>query len=309
MIDSLLIIARQVVILFVLMGAGVLMRKTRILQEDTIGGIVNILLVVVTPCLVVDVFRRPFDSSMLMGLGFAFVLAAFVHLALIAFARLVIRHSDEDVRKPLLLSVVFSNCGFMGVPLEQAVLGEIGVFYGVIYIVVSNLFMWSWGLVTMEKGGRDFSLKTVVNPGTVGVALGLLVFCLSLNLPDVIGVPMHHMANLNTPLAMIVIGYGLAGVDFRKVIRIRSIYVTTFVRLIACPFLAIAVIYPFRQTLDRNLVLSTVIAASAPVGATVPMFANMFKRNVDVSVSVVSETTLLSVVTMPIVIAFAIGFL
>ena len=149
----------------------------------------------------------------------------------------------------------------------------------------------------------------IVNPGTVGLALGAPLFFLSVKLPEVIAVPVHHMANLNTPLAMIVIGYALAGAEFGKVLRTGAVYVATVVRLVACPLLAIVALYPFRTVLDRNMMLAMVIAASAPVAAMVSMFATKFRRDVDVSVAVVSGTTLLSILTMPVVIALAMSVL
>ena len=307
MIGNFLIVAQQVAILFVLMGFGAVMRRRGFFKDNAIDGIVNVLLLVVTPCLIVDVFQRPFDPSMLKGLGVAFALAVLIHVVLIVLSRFVVRHRDENVRRPLRLAAVFSNAGFMGIPLEQAILGDAGVFYGVVYIVVFNLFMWSWGLKTMSGGMNR--LKMWVNPGTVGLALGAPLFFLSVKLPAVIGVPVHHMANLNTPLAMIVIGYALAGAEFGKVLRTGSVYVATAVRLVACPLLAIAALYPFRAALDRNMMLAMVIAASAPVAAMVSMFAAKFGRDVDVSVAVVSGTTLLSILTMPVVIALAMAVL
>ena len=314
MIGNFLIVAQQVAILFVLMGFGAAMRKAGLFRENAVDGLVNVLLLVVTPCLIVDVFQRPFDPSMLKGLGLGFAIASLAHVVLIVLSKLVVRHRDESVRRPLLLAAVFSNAGFMGIPLEQAVLGGEGVFYGVVYVVVFNLFMWSWGLRTMcaagnREQGRGNRAKMIVNPGTVGIALGLPLFFCSVKLPAVIGVPVHHMANLNTPLAMIVIGYALAGTAFGKVLRLSAVYVATFLRLVVCPLLVIAALYPFRQTLDRNMMLAMVIAASAPVAAMVSMFAQKYGRDVDVSVAVVSGTTLLSILTMPVVIALAMAVL
>ena len=301
--ENFLIVAQQVAILFVLMGLGAAMRRLGFFRENAIDGLVNILILVVTPCLIVDAFQRPFDPSKLKGLGIAFLAAAFAHVALIVLALLAVRHRDENVRRPLMLAAVFSNAGFMGIPLEQAVLGEDGVFYGIVYVVVFNLFMWSWGLKTMSGGMNR--LKMWVNPGTVGLAIGLPVFFLSVRLPAIIGVPVRHMANLNTPLAMIVIGYCLAGTEFGKVLRTGAVHVAALLRLVVCPFLVIAALYPFRHALDRSLMLALAVAASAPVAAMVSMFAAKYRRNVDVSVAVVSGTTLLSIFTMPVVIAFA----
>ena len=108
---------------------------------------------------------------------------------------------------------------------------------------------------------------------------------------------------------MIVIGYALAGAEFGKVVRTGAVYVATLVRLVVCPLLVIAALYPFRHALDRNMMFAMTVAASAPVAAMVSMFAQKFGRDVDVSVAVVSGTTLLSILTMPVVIALAMGVL
>ena len=311
MIDNFLIVAQQVAILFVLMGFGAVMRWAKFFQDNAIEGFVNVLILVVTPCLIVDVFQRPFDSSMLKGLGCAFALAALIHVVLIVLSKVAVRHPNENVRRPLRLAAVFSNAGFMGIPLEQAVLGDVGVFYGIVYVVVFNLFIWSWGYGTMQNASalstrhQALSTKMWVNPGTVGIALGSPLFFCSTKLPEVIAVPIHHMANLNTPLAMIVIGYALAGAEFGRVVRTGAVYIAALVRLVVCPILMIAVLYPFRSAFDRNMMLALTVAASAPVAAMVSMFAAKYRRDVDVSVAVVSGTTLLSIFTMPVVIAFA----
>ena len=324
MTDNFLTVAQQVAILFVLIGTGAALRKLKVIPEHAIQGLVNLLILVVTPCLIVDVFQRPFDPAMLRGLFLTFAVAVFAHLAVIAVATLAVRHADEDVVRPLRMAAVFSNAGFMGIPLEQALLGDRGVFYGAVYIVVFNLFMWSWGVGRMKneelrvkshaEGGRILNssflnLHSIVNPGTVGIACGLPLFFFSVRLPAVVGVPVHEIAALNTPVAMIIIGYCLVGAKLGRVARMPCVYVATALRLLVCPLLMIAVLHPFRHLLDRNMTLAVVIAASAPVAAMVSMFAAKFGRDVDVSVAVVSGSTLLSVLTMPIIIAFAMNVL
>ena len=314
--DNFLIVAGQVAILFALMAVGAVLRKVKLLTDASVEGMVNLLILIVTPCLIVDVFQRPFSPSMLRGLLIAFAIAVAGHLVVIAATYLFVRHPDENVCRPMRLAAVFSNAGFMGLPLEQAVLGDAGVFYGVVYIVVFNLFMWSWGHSVMKNEGERIShpsslipLRSLVNPGTVGIAFGLPLFFLSAKLPSFVGTPVHLLAGLNTPLAMIVIGYGLAGAKLGRAVRTPVLHVAAFIRLVAYPLLVVAAMYPFRHELDRNMMLAITIAASAPVAAMVSMFATLFKRDVDTSVAVVSGTTLLSILTMPPVIALAMSVL
>ena len=321
--DNVLIVAEQVAILFVLIGCGAVLRKTRVLTENAVGGLVNLLVLIVTPCLIVDVFQRPYDPAMLRGLAIAFAIAALGHVVAIALAFALVRHRDENVRRPLLLAAVFSNAGFMGIPLEQAILGDRGVFFGAVYIVVFNLFMWSWGYNIMKKEevrskkdgeGKPLTsnllpFTSLLNPGTVGITLGLPLFFLSVKLPAPIAVPIHQVANLNTPLAMIIIGFCLMDAKLGRVVRLGGVYAATAIRLVVYPLLVVAAMYPFRHVLDRDMMLATTIAASAPVAAMVSMFAAKFGRDVDAAVAVVSGTTLVSVVTMPAVIALAMSVL
>ena len=310
--ENLLTVFRQVAVLFVLMGAGFAARRMKLLGDAAVEGCANLLMMLVTPCVIVDCFQRPFDQAMLGGLAIAFLIASIGHIAAIAAVPFIVRHRNDDTRRTLLIAAVFSNAGFMGIPLEQSILGDEGVFYGVVYVVVFNLFMWSWGLKTMRNdgaGGRAGLRKIIVNPGTIGLALGLPLFLSSTSLPSAVALPVRHMANLNTPLAMIVVGYSLAGAKLGRVARMPSAYAAAFVRLVAYPVVLIAAMYPFRAHLDREMMLALAIAGAAPVAAMVSMFAVKFKRDIDVSVAVVSATTLVSVVTIPIVVAFAMAVL
>ena len=108
---------------------------------------------------------------------------------------------------------------------------------------------------------------------------------------------------------MLVIGFYLAGADFRRVIRLPAAYFASAVRLLVFPLAMVAALYPLRAHFPREMMLALVVAASAPVAAMVSMFASKFGRDVDLSVGLVSGTTLLSILTMPPVIAFAMSVL
>ena len=309
--QNLATVAAQVGVLFALMAVGAVCRRVRLVDEASVKGIVNVLLLVVTPSLIIDSFQRPFDSSMMHGFFWAFAIAVSAHVAIILFARLFSRGDDRS-RPVLRLAMVFSNAGFMGIPLEQAILGAEGVFYGIVYVVVFNFFMWSWGLYEMKfkVGFRAKDLRPmIVNPGTVGIAIGLPLFFASVSLPAILKTPISLLAGLNTPLAMLVIGFYLAGANFRRVVRMPSAYLAAAVRLVVFPLALLALLYPLRSHFPREMMLALVTAASAPVAAMVSMFASKFSRDVDLSVGLVSGTTLLSIITMPPVIALAMEVL
>ena len=201
--ENLIAVARQVAVLFALIGVGAAARWTGILKDAAAEGLVDLLVIVVTPCVIANSFVRPFEPSMAGGLAAAFAIAFAAHVAAIFLAKALVRKGAADTRCVLRMTVVFSTAGFMGIPLEQAIIGADGVFYGSAYIVAFNLFMWTWGLREMQgdRGGVGMR-RILVNPGTVGLAAGLPVFLLSIPLPAVVSAPLGHMADLNTPLVL-----------------------------------------------------------------------------------------------------------
>jgi len=313
-VENFLVVARQVAIFYLLIGAGVACCRFRLIEDVALRSLVNILVVLVTPAVVIDSFHRPFDLTMLHQLGLAVVVATAAHLVGIAIAYLAFR-GDERTLPVLRDATVFSNVGFMGIPLEYALLGPTGVFYGTVYLAVFNVFVWSWGLRQMRKGGSDGACvwrqlaQMFVNPGTIGIVLGVPLFLFSVTLPEVIGTPVRMLSNLNTPLAMLVIGFYLGKADLRSFLRIPAVHAVAFVRLVAFPLIVLGGLWVFRSYLDRTMALAAVTAASAPVAAIVTMFSAKYGRAVDMSVGLVSGTTVLSTVTMPIVIAFAMKVL
>lgn len=306
-------VARQVFVLFALIGAGALMRKRGLINEAAASGIVNVLIIAVTPCLIIEVFQRPFNAAMLRELGIAFIIAFCAHIAIIIASSLMWRRKD-DSSCVLRLATVFSNAGFMGIPLEQAIFGDIGVFYGITYVATFNFIIWSWGLAVMKKRSGDGTMASnwkimVLNPGTVGLSTGLALFILRIKLPGMIATPISMMASMNTPLAMIAIGYYLAGANLGAVMRSYSAYVASLARLVIYPLALVAALYPLRGILEREMMLALVTAASAPVAAMVAMFSAKFDRDTDLAVGLVSGTTLLSMLTMPAAIAIAMAVL
>ena len=312
MITSFLLVSQQVFVLFALMAVGYACNRRRLLDERAVKGLAEVLMQLVTPCLIVHVFQRPYESRLLAGLGWAFALAVGAHVLGIVAAHLV-RPRDGACRSVLRYAVIFSNAGFMGLPLEQALLGDMGVFYGAVYVVVFNLLCWSYGLVVMCGSLRDVRLRSLfVNPGTVGIACGLPLFLLSVRLPPMVGLPVKMLADVNTPLAMIVIGWYLAAADFRPLLRTGAAYLAVVLRLGAIPLAVLGGLYGvsrFAAGLDRTMLLAIVASASAPSAALTTMLATRYGRDIPVSVGVVAGTTLLSAATMPAVVGLAMWLL
>ena len=311
MLDNLLLVSKQVGVLFVLMTVGCLCNRCRLLNAVAIKGVTGLLMLIVTPCVIIHSFiHQTFSPDLLGDLGWALAVAVFAHV--IGSAIAIICLHDRDARREgvLRFAAIFSNAGFMGLPLEYAILGADGVFFGAIYVVVFNLVCWTWGVAVMCRGAKATNLRSIlVNPGTVGVALGLPFFLFSVNPPEVVGRPIQMLADLNTPLAMIMVGWYLAEADLRPVLCRGAVYGVAALRLLVVPLAVIGALVGLRAcvpTLNPVMAVAIATAASAPVAALTTVIAVRFDRDVTTATGLVSGTTLLSILTMPPIVGFAL---
>ena len=311
MLDSLSLVSKQVGVLFALMVVGFLCNRRKLLNAVAIKGVTELLVLIVTPCVIVHSFiQQKFAPSLLGDLGWALAMSVFAHVVGAAIAFLCLHDRNPNRGGVLRFATIFSNAGFMGIPLEYALLGADGVFFGAMYVVVFNLVCWSLGVAVMCRGMKNVGLRALfVNAGTVGVALGLPFFLFSLKLPEVVGRPVAMLADLNTPLAMIMVGWYLAETDFRPVLRCGAAYGVAALRLVAVPLVVIAAFVGVRACVPAlNPVMAVAIstAAAAPTAALTTVIAARYDKDVSTATSLVSGTTLLSILTMPPIVGFAL---
>lgn len=297
-------IAQQVLVLFILIGVGFACGKKGILTDASSKKITDIVLYVVTPCVMISAFQREFSMELLGNILITALCAAASIVATIFISKLVFHDKNEARKKVLQFSSIFSNCGFMSLPLQKAILGDDGWFYGSIFVAIFNVIVWSYGLVMMSGDKKQMSVKKLAfNPGIVGVLIALILFVLRIKLPYIISQPVDYLAALNTPLPMLIIGFYLSQADLKKAFTDAGAYLAMAVRLVVVPLLTMTVMWLLK--VDSTIMIACVIASSAPTAATTTMFAAKYDRDVELSVSIVASTTLVSIITMPIIVALA----
>ena len=301
MLGSFIDVGTQVLVLFVLIAVGAVLTKCGMITEQGSRTMTDVVLYAVTPCVIVNAFQREYEPRMLGGLLTA-LLAAFLSLGFsVLLAELMYRKKDVDRGVVLKFSLVFSNCGFMALPLQQAILGDDGVFYGAAYVAMFNIFMWTYGLLRMS-GKRELkaALKAVVNPGIIGTIVGIILFAFSIKLPTVLASSVSFLAALNTPVPMLVIGYHLVHANLRRVLTDKDAYIAMLFRLVLIPLAVMGVMILLR--VDPVITTATVIAVSAPVAAFTTMMSTKYGHDTELSAGIVSASALFSLLTMPLVV-------
>jgi predicted permease len=291
----------QVVVLMILMFLGVIIAKTKLVGDTGIKNITDLVLTFVAPCVIIKSFIREFDVAVLKNLLFSFLIAILAHILFIVLGFVFVHSKDKVAERVLRFGIIFSNCGFMSLPLQQALLGDEGVFYCSSYITIFQIFIWTYGVFLMSGDKKNLTAKKIVlNPGIIAFLIGFIIFVLSIPVPSVIKQPIEYMAALNTPLPMIIIGYHLASSNVMRVFKSFASVLSILLRLLILPFVAVGIMC--LCGIKGAILISSAISFCAPVGAMTTMFASRFNADTELSVSFVSVTTLLSVITMPIVI-------
>lgn len=301
MLENFLTVGQQVLILFILVLIGFVLGKRGVMNDA--GGRIcsDLAMFLATPCVIITSFQREYSDAVLKSLLIALLVAFALHAVMIGIAHLVYRKGDARTRV-YRAATALSNAGFMGLPLQQAVLGDEGVLYGAAYVVAMTVTLWSYGLLLMDKSERKVPIRKIVfSPGMIGLFVGFLLFVCRVTLPDLIAVPVKHLGNLNTPLPMLFAGFYLSKIDIKKALRQWSDYGALAMRLVVVPTVCIGLMYVCG--LRGVMLISMSIALTAPVAVAVAMFADRYRQDAKTAVNLVALSTLFSVVTMPLIVA------
>ena len=303
-LTNFLSIGRQVLVLFILISIGFLCGKKGLINENAAKKMTDIVLYVVTPCVMISAFQKEFSGDTAIKILIAAAAAIVILVFSTLLARLVIRDKNESRKKVLQFSVIFSNCGFMSLPLQKELLGEDGWFYGSIFVAVFNIFVWTYGLLDMSGDKKQLSIKKIVfNPGIMGAAVAIILFVCRIKLPEIVIQPVTHLANLNTPVPMLIIGFYLSRAKLKDAVSDVGTYIAMSLRLVIIPVIVTFIMALLK--LDKTMMIAFVIACSAPTAASTTMFAAKFNRDVELSVGVVAASTILSIITMPLIVSLA----
>lgn len=295
------ILLQQTIIMFALMLLGLLLSRRGMITEQGSRDLSNVLLYAVIPCVILRSYMSEFSMEKLRAMGLSALIAVIAFAASIAVAYLTCgtRHRIEN------FAVAFGNAGFIGIPLVTAVFGSEAAFYVVSFSTFANLLQWTYGIVIISGKKETMNLRMVfVNPVFISMVIGIALFVLQPALPTVVTGTIGYIADGNTVLAMIILGYYLSKVQLRGLFADVRLYLFSALRLLVVPAVTILVFLPFPFA-RGEIALITLIAAATPIASSTAIFAQKFDQDYRRAVSYVCLSTFLSVATLPLVMLFA----
>ena len=301
--------ATQVAIMFGLMAVGWVAYRVKWLGAEALRGLTNLLLFLVAPAVIIQAFQRPFDTARLRSIGIVFVIDLVAFAITIAVARALMNRRlvpDHAMRVALQFGTVYSNAGFIGIPLTQALLGSDGVFYAVTYIAAYTVYVWTHGISLFGHEHVRPSMKirrVLFNPGIISILIALPLYILSVHIPSPASDVVGYLAVMNTPLSMIVVGVNLAAFSLRTIFSDKFVWLGTLARNIIVPALFI-VLLGFLP-IDPVARMAILISVSTPVGAFLVIFSVRHDQDTQFATRLLCLSTLLCVITLPVALVVA----
>lgn len=299
---------KQIIIMFILMAVGFLCRKINLLHEQTNKELTHILLYVVSPCIILNSLFQPATPELIKQFIYAFLATILVFSVSIVLAKLIFslpKLRDLPEKNTMKFTSTYSNGGFMGIPLVQAMMGVAGTFFSVPYLVVYNIFLWSHGVSIFKKEKRDVveQIRTIVlNPNIIFTIIGLIIFLLKIKMPVIVTEPIKDIVGVNTPLSMIVIGANLSDISV-KMVKSGKIWLTCLLRNLVFPLLMVLMLSLL--PLSHSAYLAIAIMVSCPIPGLVVMLSLINDQPLEFPTQALCLSTILSVITLPLVIMIA----
>jgi predicted permease len=302
-LENLITAATNVGVLYIIVAVGYICDKFKIYTEETARKTVNFLLYFVASCTLVNSFIKIEATPDTVGKFFtAFGVSAATHTIAILINILTFRNKQNEKNAVYKFASIYGNVAFMALPLAQAVLGDEGVLYCAGGAVVFNLFTFTHGVKLMGKEGTKLSTKKLlINPGVIAVVVGLPIFLTGVELPYLVTRPVEMLADLNTPVAMLVFGTYLSKTDLKSMLFDKKIYAVALMKLIVLPIICMGVYY--LCGLKGTLLTAVIITASVPSANNTFMFASVYGRDAATASKTVALVSFLSILTMPVIIA------
>ena len=298
--DMALVLLKRIFIMFAFMAIGCILYKRKLVSDQGTKAMGNVLLYIVVPAVIIKSFNIPSSPDVTSKMLISFAAGGACMALSMIIAWLFFRKNPMEN-----FSAAFFNAGFLGVPLVAYVLGEDSVIYVVALVFLIGFLQWTYGVYIITKDKKNIAPKKIIfNPSLIGLVLGLIVYFMPFDLPPLITTGINDMAAMNAPLAMLILGAYFAQTDVKKFFTDKKAYLVCLIRLVITPLATLALLSVLPRSLN-SIRLAVLINVITPVGSNAPIFGQLFDKDYVSSTRYVSLSTILCIISMPLVILLA----
>ena len=297
-----ILLINKIASMLIMMLAGVLLVKLKLVRPEESRLLSTIAVYLILPVTIVRTFQIELSKDVASGFLLMTVVAV---LILLGFVLLGIPSKKIFKLTPVeQASIVYSNAGNLILPLVSATLGDEYIIYATPFMAVQLVFLWSHGKMVI-CGERGFDLrKVLLNVNIISVGIGVVVMLTGLRFPGLIDDTMASISSLLAPVSMLTTGFLLGGMNLRRIVMNKRIWLVSALRLLVFPLISLVLLkYSGLAALvpdGKRLLMISLFAAAAPSAATVMQQAQVYGHDADYAGAINVITTTLCVVTMPL---------
>ncbi len=300
-------IFNQILILFIIMLTGYYLRKKEFIDKDFTTTVAKLILSFFLPSMIINSMQIEYNPNMISKIFTLLLISLLMYIIsfIIAYMLKFIFKSKDNIGIYQYI-VMFSNVGFMGYPVVEAILGKDAIFYTAIFNLPFNLLIITIGVYFLSNKNEinRFSFKSFINPIIVSLVVGLMLFIFRIKLPQSINQSLRLLGDLTTPLSMIVIGSMLFDSSAKNCFTNKKLFFISFIRLVLLPLVIYLILKDIVE--DQLLLAIPIIISAMPAAANTAIMAVEYKSNEVLASQSVFLTTLLSLVTIPLISIFLI---
>lgn len=280
------------------------LRKVGLVSEKSLKDISCLLLYICQPCLMAYSFMGvTYDSSLLPGLGLALIGSTVIQIGLLGLFYVIFfkRMADKASSHVYTLASVLGNIGFFGIPLLEALFPDHPetLLYAMMYIVSMNVISWTLGLYVITSSRKYITAKGLfLNPPMIALLVIVPLFLCKVTIPAALASALTILAKMTTPVCMFILGIRLANQPLSLLVRDKRSFLSVGLKMVAMPLITFALLYFLPIP---SLVKTTLFVLAACPGATIVLqFAEIHEARPDLAAINVLDSTLVSIVTLPL---------
>lgn len=298
---NLTVLVSQMTILFILIGCGFVCNKTKLIGKDQLPFLSKIILNVGIPGAILASVSKgtTLQPKELLLYLIGFLLFNILCGVLSKLAVKLLRFAKDQKQYEFMF--MFSNIAFMGLPIVQAVFGDEAVIYATLFLLPSNLVLFSYGEYLM-RDTKEFSLRKFFNPPVLASILALIICVFNYQPPYLLNKSFEYLGNITTPLAMIIIGVSLGGVSLRSMFKSKELLIFLFVKMMVLPLIYWKIMSVLH--INEQIVSILVLLMALPIPSNAVVYANIYDKNVSLATRISVLTSMMCMLTIPLVFLF-----
>ena len=298
-------IVNSVFSLFIMILVGLYSSKRKIITSVINKGLTDILIHIALPFMILNSFMFKFDNNIKSNIIKTLFYSFLAYIIVIIISYILLLPIKGDKQTILHFGNVFTNTGYVGFPILFSIYGPEGVIYGSIFNMFFVIFVWTYGLLLFKGNLRKEGLKKeiiniLLNPSIIAVFLGIIFLIFGIELPEALSSSMKSIGSMTGPLSMIIIGVILSNVKIKKHLSDWTIYYGIASKLVFIPLIILLLFFLIGDI--SKATITVIVMVAMPASTMTSIFAESYNMENEYAAILVSATTLLSLITVPLLL-------